>query len=46
MEDATHLTKRTTLVKVRVGCSKMSTRDLPPKDHTYGYHNPTDPESV
>ncbi len=45
MEETSHLAKRSTLVKVRVGCPKMSTRDLPGVDHTYGYTAPTDAES-
>ncbi len=45
MEESSHLAKRSTLVKVRVGCPKMSTRDLPGVDHTYGYTAPTDAES-
>ena len=34
------------LVKVRVGCVKLSTYDLPPKDHIYGRVLPADEESA
>ncbi len=45
-ESPSHLAKRSTLVKVRVGCVKMSTYDLPPVDHTYGHVKPMDAESM
>lgn len=43
---ASHLPKRPTLVRTRVGCVKASTYDLPAPDHTYGYSRPEDPEGV
>ena len=46
MEHKSHLAKRPTLVKSRIGCVKGSTRDLPPPDHTYGYSRPEDPEGA
>lgn len=32
----THITKRRTMIKDRVGCVKSSTTVLPPADHVYG----------
>lgn len=46
MDHKSHLVKRPTLVKTRVGCVKGTTRDLPPPDHTYGYSRPEDPEGA
>lgn len=42
----THLPKRSTLVRTRVGCVKTTTYDLPDPDHTYGYVKPEDPEGA
>ena len=41
-----HLHKRSTLVKTRVGCVKTSTYELPSPGHAYGYNKPADPEGV
>lgn len=47
MEDhPSHIPKRRTLVKSRVGCVKTSTYDLPQGEHTYGYSAPSDPEGA
>ncbi len=45
-ESPSHLHKRSTLVKVRLGCTKMSTYDLPSVDHTYGLPHANDPEGA
>ncbi len=42
----THLHKRSTLVKVRVGCVKLSTYELPAKDHVYGKGSEPDSEDA
>lgn len=35
-ETPQHITKKSTIVKARVGCVKTSTYDLPHANHVYG----------
>ena len=43
-EDSTQ--RKRTMTKNRVGCAKMSTYDLPPRDHVYGFKQPADLEGA
>ena len=43
-EDSTQ--RKRTIIRNRVGCAKISTYNLPPGDHVYGFKQPTDPEGA
>lgn len=45
-EIPSHVTKRRTMIKDRVGCVRSSVMDLPPSDHVYGRKLPTDQEGA
>jgi len=45
-ELASHIVKKRTIIKDRVGCVRTSTYNLPPANHTYGMKTVDAPEGA